>query len=165
MISTSKDGEYQNRLFERFGFHTVRGSTSARGAVACALTMAKQLRNGAVLAHTPDGPRGPLHVVHQGAIFLAQKSGVPIVPAGISANPRLLLSTWDQYLIPAPFARAALIFGDPIRVPKDLDENGRAIYAERLRQAIIDLEAQAESHVCRLAPTNRVSGTSHEPLV
>ncbi len=46
MISTSRDGEYQNRLFQRFGWQTVRGSTSARGAVQAALTMVKHLKAG-----------------------------------------------------------------------------------------------------------------------
>ena len=46
MVSTSRDGEYQNRIFRRFGWQTVRGSTSARGAVQAALTMVRHLKGG-----------------------------------------------------------------------------------------------------------------------
>ena len=149
IISTSRDGEYQNQIFKRFGWQTVRGSTSARGAVQAALTVTKQLKNGATLAFTPDGPRGPSHVVQPGAIFLAQKSGSPIIPAGISVYPRKLSSrSWDRYMIPRPFARAVWIYGDPIYIPADAkSEEDQKIWADRIGAAIDALEAQAEREV------------------
>ncbi len=149
IISTSRDGEYQNRIFQRFGWQTVRGSTSARGAVQAALTVTKQLKRGATLAFTPDGPRGPSHVVQPGAIFLAQKSGSPIVPAGISAYPRKLSSrSWDRYLIPLPFARVVWIYGDPIYIPEGAkSEEDQKMWADRIGAAIDALEAQAEQEV------------------
>jgi lysophospholipid acyltransferase (LPLAT)-like uncharacterized protein len=149
MISTSRDGEYQNRLFQRFGFHTVRGSTSARGAIKGALSMVRELKKGAILAHTPDGPRGPNHVVHPGAIFLAQKSGCPIIPAGISSWPRWTLGTWDHYMIPRPFAKASFLYGAPIYVPPELDDDERQNFADRVGREICRLEAEAESQVRR----------------
>ena len=148
IISTSRDGEYQNRIFRRFGFQTVRGSTSARGAVQAALTMVRHLKGGAILAFTPDGPRGPSRQVQPGAIFLAQKSGCPIIPAGISARPRKLTRAWDRYLVPLPFARAALIYGEPIYIPPDAKgEEEQRRWAERVGAAIDALEAEAERMV------------------
>lgn len=162
MISTSRDGEYQNTLFQRFGFHTVRGSTSARGAIKGALSMVRELKNGAILAHVPDGPRGPNHVVHPGAVFLAQKSGCPIIPAGISAWPRWTLDTWDRYIIPMPFARASFLYGEPIYVPVELDDEQRQALADRVGDEISRLEADAESRVRPAAqpPPLRDSGPS-----
>ena len=148
MVSTSRDGEYQNRLFQRCGINTVRGSSSARGAVQAALTMTKHLKAGATLAHTPDGPRGPSHVVQPGAIVLAQKSGSPIIPAGISAYPRKLMRAWDQYMIPLPFARVVWIYGEPIHIPADAkSEEDQRLWAERVGAAITALEEQAEREV------------------
>ena len=145
MISTSRDGEYQNRIFQRFGWQTVRGSTSARGAVQAALTITKQLKRGGVLAHTPDGPRGPIHVVQPGAIFLAQKSGSPIIPVGISAYPRKLASAWDQYMVPLPFARAVWIYGDPIFIPADAkSDEQQQLWCARVGKAVAALEERAE---------------------
>jgi len=148
IVSTSRDGEYQNRLFQRFGIKTVRGSTSARGAIQSVLTLTKHLKAGATAAFTPDGPRGPSHVVQPGAIFLAQKSGSPIIPAGISAYPRRLLRAWDRYMIPLPFARVVWIYGEPIYIPVDAksDEDQR-LWAERVGAAITALEEQAEREV------------------
>ena len=147
MISTSRDGELQNDLFGRLGYNTVRGSTSARGAVVAALTMSKELRKGAVLALTPDGPRGPLHKVHGGVIFLAEKSGCKVIPAGISAWPRKICKTWDNYIIPMPFSKGVMIFGDPIEVPAKLTEEEREAWCSKLADTISSLERQAEDLV------------------
>ena len=145
MVSTSRDGEYQNRLFERSGIRTVRGSSSARGAVQAALTMTKHLKAGATLAHTPDGPRGPSHVVQPGVVFFAQKSGSPVIPCGISAYPRKLMRSWDRYMIPLPFARVVWLYGDPIYVPADAkSESEQRVWAERIGAAITALEEEAE---------------------
>ena len=154
MISTSRDGEYQNRIFQRFGWQTVRGSTSARGAVQAALTITKQLKRGGTLAHTPDGPRGPIHIVQPGAIFLAQKSGSPIIPVGISAYPRKLAPAWDQYMIPMPFARAVWIYGDPIHIPADAkSDEDQQLWCDRVGTEIVALEAQAEREAGVLDPS------------
>lgn len=155
LISTSRDGEYQNRIFQRFGFRTVRGSTSARGAVQAALTMTKHLKAGATLAFTPDGPRGPSHEVKPGAVFMAQKSGAVIVPVGISAFPRRLAHSWDQYMVPAPFARAVWIYGDPISIPADATSEEQEQWAVRLGAAISALEAQAELEVMAACAAGR----------
>lgn len=165
IISTSRDGEYQNRIFRRFGWQTVRGSTSARGAVQAALTVTKQLKKGATLAFTPDGPRGPSRVVQPGAIFLAQKSGSPIIPAGISAYPRKLsLRSWDRYLIPYPFARAVWIYGDPIYIPADAkSEEEQCLWAKRIGAAIDALEEQAEREAGAISrPAPRLNPSSSE---
>lgn len=143
-ISTSRDGEYQDQIFRRYGWQTVRGSTSARGAVQSALTMIKHLKAGATLAHTPDGPRGPRGVVHAGAIFLAQKSGCPIIPAGISAVPRHQLTTWDRYMVPKMFARGVWIYGEPIVVPPNASPEEQREWALRIGSAIDALEEEAE---------------------
>jgi len=144
MISTSRDGELQNDLFGRLGYQTVRGSTSARGAVVAALTMSKELRKGGVLALTPDGPRGPLRHVHGGVIFLAEKSGCKVIPAGISAWPRVTCKTWDSYIIPVPFAKGAMVFGEPIEVPSKLNEEERDAWCVKLADTINSLEIEAE---------------------
>src|SRR5579871_1581279 len=143
LISLSRDGELQDHIFRRFGFQTVRGSTG-RGGVKGALQMARKVREGGVLAFTPDGPRGPSHKVQLGVILMAEKSGAPIIPVGISASRRWLAKSWDSYMIPQPFARAYWVAGDPIFVPPDLTAAGREAVAEQLEIAINRLEREAE---------------------
>lgn len=145
MISTSRDGEYQDRIFKKFGFNTVRGSTSARGAVQATVTLLKHVKAGAVLAMTPDGPRGPSGCAQPGVIFLAMRSGCPILPAGISAAPRYLAPTWDRYMVPLPFSRAVMVYGEPMYVPDDVkSEEEQRIWADKLAVQINALEREAE---------------------
>lgn len=143
IISLSRDGEIQNHIFRRFGFRIIRGSTG-RGGIRAALEAARRVAEGGILAFTPDGPRGPNRRVQPGALFIAQKAKCPIIPAGVAAYPRTLLPTWDQYMIPLPFARGVFIFGDPIEVPDNLDEQQFEQLRQRVEQAINALEQQAE---------------------
>jgi len=81
MVSRSKDGEVVANAIERaFGFKTVRGSKGRQGAVEATKQMIEVLKNGERGAIMVDGPRGPLHVVKDGAIKIAKLAGVPIVP-------------------------------------------------------------------------------------
>jgi len=167
MISTSRDGNIQNKIFQRFGFRTVRGSSSARGAVEAVLAMRRELRKGGVLAHTPDGPRGPRGVLHPGAIYLAQKAGCPVVPVGVSAWPRINLRTWDRYLIPLPMARGAIVYGNKVKIPSSLNEAGRQRYADYVGTLINDLEAQADvlARTGKLRPASAQSLACPEPVI
>ncbi|MCS6777443.1 MAG: lysophospholipid acyltransferase family protein [Chloroherpetonaceae bacterium] len=143
LISLSRDGEIQTNVFRHFGFQIVRGSTG-RGGVRAALQMARKVKEGGVLAFTPDGPRGPTHRVQHGVILMAEKSGAPIIPIGVSADRRWLMKSWDAYMIPKPFARAFCIVGDPIYIPPDLDDAARETMARRVEVAINRLEKEAE---------------------
>jgi lysophospholipid acyltransferase (LPLAT)-like uncharacterized protein len=143
MISLSRDGEMQNCIFRRLGFQIVRGSTT-RGGIRATLGLARALRDGGVLTFTPDGPRGPTHKIQMGTLLLAQKSGCRIVPVGISARPRLLVGSWDRYMVPAPFARVSWVVGDPVAVPPDADETTKAALAEELEVALNRCERHAE---------------------
>lgn len=136
IISQSKDGDAQNRIFKRFGFKTIRGSTG-RGGVRAAIEAIKVLRDGAWMALTPDGPRGPEGVVQPGVMLMAQKSGAALVPIGIAANPRWLAPTWDHYMLPYPFAKALMLFGEPMFVPGD----ATPVEVEQLR-----LKLEADIH-------------------
>lgn len=143
IISTSRDGEMQNAVFRKFGFNTIRGS-SGRSGVKAAIEAIKVLRQGATMAFTPDGPRGPSGVVQAGIVLMAQKSGALLVPVGVSARWRFLARSWDRYLVPIPFSKAIMIFGDPIALSEDAtpEEFERARLA--LERGMHRLEADAE---------------------
>ncbi len=143
LVSLSRDGDLQTEIFQRFGYQIVRGSTG-RGGVRGALQMARKVKEGGVLSFTPDGPRGPSHKVQAGVILMAQKSGVPIIPVGISSSWRYLVHSWDSYMIPLPFARAWFIVGDPIYVPAELNDSDREEISNRLELAVNRLEREAE---------------------
>ena len=167
LISLSRDGEIQNSVFQRFGFQTIRGSTG-RGGVRGALQMARKVKEGGVLAFTPDGPRGPSHKVQLGVILMAEKSGAPVIPFSSSSNRRWLMKSWDSYMIPKPFARCPFILGEPIHIPANLNEAQREAYAAQLMVAINCVEKEAErlaghdDYPAEWAMGNRAAVKSHD---
>lgn len=140
ITSTSRDGQIVSSVFSAFGFNLIRGSSSD-GGVRVTVKAIKVLRKGAMMAFTPDGPRGPSGIVQPGIVAMAQKSGAALVACGVSANRRWIASTWDRYHLPKPFAKVIMIFGEPRYVPKgdDLEQVRAAFEAE-----MHDLERQAE---------------------
>src|SRR5688572_9644726 len=85
IISQSRDGEMQSRIFGKLGFNIIRGST-VRGGVRALVDSIRVLKYGGTMAMTPDGPRGPNGVVQAGVMAMAQKSGAALVPGGFSCR-------------------------------------------------------------------------------
>lgn len=115
MISEHSDGEIMARIIESIGYRTVRGSSS-RGAARALLGACRVIEDGACLAVTPDGPRGPAESVAPGAAIIAQRTGAPMVPVSLSVSHAWRLKSWDRFMIPSPFARVTVAYGDPIFV-------------------------------------------------
>ncbi|KAA0225339.1 MAG: hypothetical protein AKCLJLPJ_01997 [Fimbriimonadales bacterium] len=143
LISHSRDGEMQNRIFRRFGFQTIRGSTG-RGGVRAAIECSRVLKRGEVFVFTPDGPRGPSQVVQRGILFLAQKGNADIIPAAASARPRKLFNSWDRYMIPYPFAKCLILIGSPISVPEEASEDQMEEIRQRCENELNRLQDEAE---------------------
>ena len=116
LVSRSRDGEFVSRILQRFGGHVTRGSSS-RGGAAALLEIARQVRSGYHAAVTPDGPRGPRYKVQPGIIALAQQTGAAILPVTYSARWKKVLRSWDGFVVPLPFSRVVVIYGEPIYVP------------------------------------------------
>lgn len=146
MISLSKDGELLAQIAERFGYQTVRGSTS-RGAIKAALAACKKLSEGEVLVITPDGPRGPIHEIQDGAVFMSYRSNAPIIPLGVGMSSRKIAKSWDKNAIPLPFGKCALVFGKPVNPPVNDSESEFAAVKLNLKLSMQDAQKEAKSIV------------------
>lgn len=144
IISQSRDGQIQNWIFTRLGFKTIRGSTG-RGGVKAAAESIRVLKQGGVMAFTPDGPRGPSGVVQGGIMLMAKKSGVALVPVGVSANWRLHAPTWDRYMVPLPFAKCLMVYGDPIFVSKDSSDEEVEYARLALQESLTKVQREADA--------------------
>lgn len=118
LISQHMDGEYISRAMKRFGFGSIRGSSS-RGGSSALKQVFRETRRGADIAITPDGPRGPKQRVKPGVVQVAGLSSLPIVPVSFSASKQRILTSWDSMTVPLPFSRGTFIYGKAIWVPKD----------------------------------------------
>lgn len=115
LISSHRDGEIIARIGERLGFRSVRGSSS-RGAGRALLGLVRELTSGREVAVTPDGPRGPAERFAPGTLVAAQRAGAAIVPVAAHAASAWRLKSWDRFMIPKPFARITVAYGDPAYV-------------------------------------------------
>jgi lysophospholipid acyltransferase (LPLAT)-like uncharacterized protein len=111
MISQSKDGDIIARIAEKTGWHTVRGSSSRDGSRALK-EMIDYLTKTGFAGHVVDGPRGPAGVVKAGVVSLAKSASAFVVPFYISADRAWYFNSWDRFMLPKPFARVTMRFGE-----------------------------------------------------
>jgi len=143
IISQSKDGEIVSRVLELYKATTARGS-STRGGDNALREAIRAYRAGDNLAVTPDGPKGPRRVVKDGAVYLAQLTGAPIVPFHFTARKKKRLRSWDSQIVPMPFSRALYLYGPPISVPRDGNVEEWRV---KIEKAMNDLADEAENLV------------------
>jgi hypothetical protein len=135
MVSASRDGGFLTGILECFNVQPVRGSSSRRGPQAL-LELTTWAERGYDLAITPDGPRGPVYVVQDGVMSLAQLTGLPIVPVSYSVDWKIRVKSWDRFQIPLPFSRCEMIYEKPIFVPREATDAGREQLRLRLETAL-----------------------------
>lgn len=142
--SAHRDGMLSIRAQEHFGFETIIGSASA-GAVAALRGLLKAVRSGKTIGIALDGPRGPRMRAKLGAVMIASKTGVPILPVAFSSARYRLLASWDRFFLPALFSRGHIAWGDPIHVPKGLDEAGLERYRQQVEDRLYALTVAADA--------------------
>jgi lysophospholipid acyltransferase (LPLAT)-like uncharacterized protein len=130
LISASRDGDLLTDAIERFGFDVVRGSSSRMGASAL-LQLSDTLGASRDVVITPDGPRGPAYELGPGIIFLAQKTGAPVLPMNLEYSSCWRFKSWDRFIVPRPFSKVRVLIGQPqhVRSTSSTDE----FEAERVR--------------------------------
>ena len=143
MISQSRDGEMIARVARGFGWGPLRGSSTRGGTVALRLLRALAAR-GYNFAHIVDGPKGPFGEVKPGLLYIARMVGKPIVPVIISAENKWIFNSWDRFMVPKPFSRILVRFGDPIDIPPIMDpdafERTRLLIEQRLADLYVETD-------------------------
>lgn len=120
LISFHRDGDLVSRTIAHFDLGTIRGS-SKKGGAAALKSMVTALRQGKNIGIAPDGPTGPRMRASEGIVSVARLSGVPIIPAACAPSRRIVLGSWDRFVIALPFGRGVFCWGEPISVPRDAD--------------------------------------------
>ena len=142
LISRSRDGEIIARVVEKWGFKTIRGSKGKQGAVEATMQMISALKSGENCAMMVDGPHGPAKVVKDGVIKIAKMAGVPIIPIlWYSDNFTLAkFPSWDSFRMPIFETNLINIYGEPIYVNNDGDEETAR---QKLQLSLENLETLA----------------------
>jgi len=152
LTSVNRDGEIIANAVRSFDVKFIRGSaanpkkpTKNKGGASAVAQILAALENGDVVGVTPDGPRGPGEKLQTGVIKLAQMSGAPIVPAGISIARGRRLSTWDRFLFAAPFSRGFYVAGPPIWVGPENDAETLESTRRKVENALASVTQTADS--------------------
>ena len=103
IISQHHDGDLIARTLNFFNILGLRGS-SKKGAKAVLLAAINSLKGGYSVMISPDGPRGPKHSMSNGAVALAKRAKLPLMVVNYTTNHYWQLKSWDEFVIPMPFA-------------------------------------------------------------
>ena len=123
LISRHRDGALITETMKRFGMKAIRGSSEReagerdKGGREALQAMLRKLKAGAQIGFTPDGPRGPRMRASDGLAALARLSGAAVIPVACAVRRRRILGSWDRMILPLPFTRGVLMWGEPIAVP------------------------------------------------
>lgn len=84
--------------------------------------LVREVVSGKHIYITPDGPDGPSFDIKPGLTFIAKKANAVILPCGGYARHAYIVPRWDRYVIPYPFSRISLCFGEPFTIPPVTDD-------------------------------------------
>lgn len=134
LISRSREGGIVAHASRTVGADVIRGSAAKRGqqkgGVEATFEMMRHIEGGGVIGLTPDGPRGPRMRAKMGPVQIAKIAQAPLMPLAWSTKWRIVMGSWDRFILPLPFGRGALVWGDPIPPPAPDADNAEM---ERIR--------------------------------
>jgi lysophospholipid acyltransferase (LPLAT)-like uncharacterized protein len=144
LASKSKDGDYAAFVATKLGFTPVRGSSKRKnkdkGGKEAMLHYVRGMQNGMSGGITVDGPRGPRRQCKPGVVAIAHQTGAPIVPVTSVASSYWEFNSWDRFKIPRPFSTITVTYGQPILIPEQATLEEYSSYAEKVTQALNELE-------------------------
>ena len=138
LVSPHADGEMLAKKVEGIGHDAIRGSTTRR-SVAAIRELIRTKKEYVRIGITPDGPRGPPRRIQQGAIYLASKTGLPILITGIGLAKSWTFNSWDRFKLPKPFSRILLHMGDLVEIPPDLNRKEIEEWRQKIERAMREL--------------------------
>lgn len=157
LVSRHFDGELVARALERTGFRTVRGS-STRGGGEALDELTQEIRRGGEVVLTPDGPRGPVYQAKPGTAVLAHRTGAPVVPCACVSSSAWELSSWDRFLVPKPFCRVVLRYGEPLRFRSSTTVRNVAASCRQIERALQEVTTQARADLAAFQRPNGIGG-------
>jgi len=147
LISNHRDGAIISDAIGHFGLGSVRGSSSKdgdKGGARALRTMVKAVRSGQAIGITPDGPAGPFMRASEGVCAAAKLAGVPIIPATFASRRRMVMKSWDRFVVALPFSRGVIMWGEPIRIERKADAADLETCRQQVEQSMIDLTREAD---------------------
>ena len=162
IVSRHGDGQFIADMMKFCGMDSIRGSAnsgknekSKRGAIksdkvidrggAYVIREAiKTLKRGHCVAVTPDGPKGPRFKFKNNFLQVAALAKVPLVVASYSATRAWVIPSWDRFIIPKPFSKIKIIYGEPMYIPRLDSEAEIEKYGQQVETALNDITSKLD---------------------
>ena len=168
LISQSFDGELITRTLKLLGYRAVRGSSS-RGGQQGLIGLQRVLNpgtnpgpdpetdpgtdpetgRGTPAIFTADGPRGPIYRAKMGPVKLAQLTGAPIGSFHLQPERAWIMRSWDRFLVPKPFTRIAVSWGQWTIVPEEATNDELHAWRDQLDVVLEQSRTRAIEHLSR----------------
>jgi lysophospholipid acyltransferase (LPLAT)-like uncharacterized protein len=71
-------------------------------------------------------------------------AGVPVIPVSAGTDRAWWFEGWDRFMVPKPFSRIRLKYGEPVRIPPDADQAEVERIAAELQAALNRLTADVD---------------------
>jgi lysophospholipid acyltransferase (LPLAT)-like uncharacterized protein len=150
MISRSLDGEMTAAIARQFGYTPVRGSSS-RGGRQALNQMIDVMNKGDkkyLCGTAVDGPQGPPRKLKKGMVAVARQTGALFVPMACSGDRVITFAkAWDQTILPKPFSRMVIEFGEPVAIPEDIPDDQIEPLCQQLEEALNQMTDRLD-HLC-----------------
>lgn len=117
LVSASRDGEYLAQIMARLGYNLARGSSTRQGlrGLREALLQISSLQKDVVF--TVDGPKGPRHQAKEGAVYLACKADLHLVPVRVhNSRKKVFYKAWDRFQLPWPGSVSTIYYDWPYKI-------------------------------------------------
>lgn len=121
-VSASRDGVLLQKICQRYSACEIIAVSHDKRHQALRNMVQKLQDEKRIILLTPDGPRGPRHVIKPGLFFAARKTGAPVVAMNWSASKYWELRSWDRLKIPKPFSRITVRFSAPIVLEQEVED-------------------------------------------
>ncbi len=156
LASRHGDGRFVGRVMEKFNLISILGSSKGGRKASRGIDFANMrkilegLKMGYSLGITPDGPRGPNQKINGEIINIARISGAGILPISYSISRYKKLKTWDQFLIPLPFAKLCFYFDEaPVYVDRKANAPEMEIIKKEIEIRMNFIQKKAEEVVTK----------------
>lgn len=154
LASRHGDGQFISKIMMRFGSKPIFGSTrdgrkASRGInVSSFKKIFSSLKEGGALAITPDGPRGPSQKINGEVVNIARITKAAILPISYSCSRFKKLKTWDQFIVPLPFATLCFACDEElIFVPKNSNPEELQEIAKKLEERMNFIQEKSQQLV------------------
>ncbi|MDR3498321.1 MAG: lysophospholipid acyltransferase family protein [Parvibaculum sp.] len=172
LVSRHGDGEIVSKVMHFLGVGTIRGSGvpkgeerrskfKGKGGAGALRAMVRALGENISVGMTADLPPGPARRAGDGIVMLARLSGRPIVPVAATTRARYQLNNWDRFTVNLPFSKGALVWGEPIYVPRDADPEALELARQRVEDELNAVTNEADRIVGRNPRAESAGASAH----